>query len=395
MAQSSSCKIWQTVGKDQKRYYWCRKEGVGESTRRLSLESYKRKCLEEGTQDVTSIRRPRAPKNDDGPPPPPPCAEGGLRRGQRSEKAEIVRSMLAQLASSPSFKQTYSCDASNLLGQGHFGAVFLGGRHKDALPVAIKVALGSSGTRALQNEHFFLRHVQQRQPSGKSNRKSSSASASSNRVVRPLDFVTVSDSCSVLVIQFVHGTDLRQLSLEQAAAAPRCKQQFFLPPRLLKTVAKQALAALCQVHARGVLHRDVKPQNFLFRKSDGSVFLMDFGLSKFHCEVEDRREADLKPTNAGTVKYSSHRMQLKQFRSYRDDLEALGYTLLAISGFKLPWRHCKAVGERENIAARKITFLRNVPHKPTWARPWFELVSSLNFGQTLNSKQSASLLKHF
>ena len=43
----------------------------------------------------------------------------------------------------------------------------------------------------------------------------------------------------------------------------------------------QLLAALSHVHARGIMHRDVKPQNVAYDHGAGTVRLLDFGLSEW------------------------------------------------------------------------------------------------------------------
>lgn len=46
-----------------------------------------------------------------------------------------------------------------------------------------------------------------------------------------------------------------------------------------KTAAKQLASALAYIHSCGIIHRDLKPSNILFRESDKTVHIADFGLS--------------------------------------------------------------------------------------------------------------------
>lgn len=71
-----------------------------------------------------------------------------------------------------------------------------------------------------------------------------------------------------LSMEYVEGGDLKQ----RLAEGP-------LPPGLALEVLEKIATALGYAHAHGVIHRDVKPGNILFRR-DGTPVLTDFGIAK-------------------------------------------------------------------------------------------------------------------
>src|SRR5438093_5119670 len=76
------------------------------------------------------------------------------------------------------------------------------------------------------------------------------------------------DGTSFMVMEYVDGPNLREL----LAGAGR------LEPGQALAVLLQVLAALDHAHRRGIVHRDVKPENALVTR-EGSVKVADFGLA--------------------------------------------------------------------------------------------------------------------
>ena len=95
----------------------------------------------------------------------------------------------------------------------------------------------------------------------------------------------------------------------------------------------EAIIIIEHIHNKGVIHRDIKPDNFLLRNNNGIniLYLIDFGLSKYYLNPDkthmtERRERKL----IGTAKYSSLNVHRGIEASRRDDLESLCFAFLSI-----------------------------------------------------------------
>ena len=119
-----------------------------------------------------------------------------------------------------------------------------------------------------------------------------------------------------LVMRFVAGEGL----------GVRIKRLGPLPERDVLGWADQLLDALAYCHARGVLHRDIKPQNVVIRP-DGKAVLVDFGLVKLWDPHDPRTKTVMR--GMGTPEYAP----LEQYDAaaghtdQRSDLYGLGATL--------------------------------------------------------------------
>jgi serine/threonine protein kinase len=115
----------------------------------------------------------------------------------------------------------------------------------------------------------------------------------------------VADDCIYIALEYLPGGDLvRELGkpLPVARALDECIQ-----------VAR----ALGTIHARGIIHRDVKPGN-LMRRADGSLALVDFGIAR-------REEHHL--TTVGRMLGTPTYMSPEQFSSARCDARSDVYSL--------------------------------------------------------------------
>ncbi len=96
---------------------------------------------------------------------------------------------------------------------------------------------------------------------------------------------------------------------------------------------RQIASALGYAHAQGLVHRDVKPANILFR-ADGAAVLSDFGIAK---SLEDRTQFTQAGYAVGTPSYMSPEQARGQQIDGRADLYALGVVFYEILTGKLPY----------------------------------------------------------
>jgi serine/threonine protein kinase len=107
-----------------------------------------------------------------------------------------------------------------------------------------------------------------------------------------------------------------------------------LKPKAAIHIIKQVAEALDFAHKKGFIHRDVKPDNVLFRE-DGSAVLTDFGIAS-----DVRNNLSLTQTGLvyGTPNYMSPEQAFGQPTDSRSDLYSLGVMFYQMLTHRLPYR---------------------------------------------------------
>ena len=153
--------------------------------------------------------------------------------------------------------------------------------------------------------------------------------------VRPLALESESGSCALL-LEDPGGEPLERM------LGPPMTVGAFLP------MAIGIAAALGKLHARGLVHKDLKPAHLLVNGTDGRIRLTGFGLAS---RLPRERQAPAPPEFiAGTLAYMAPEQTGRMNRSIdaRSDLYALGVTLYRMLTGSLPftasdpmeWVHC-------------------------------------------------------
>ena len=148
----------------------------------------------------------------------------------------------------------------HLIGEGGMSRVYLASREKDDEPLVVKI-LRSEITADRKSLARFMEEY------------SLVERIHSPHVARVYDHGT-SEEHAYLVMEFFEGGDLNRRLAGKALAAEECLRLF-----------RELMMALGDIHEKGILHRDLKPQNLMFRQ-DGSLAIVDFGIAK-HIDAAD------------------------------------------------------------------------------------------------------------
>jgi streptogramin lyase/tRNA A-37 threonylcarbamoyl transferase component Bud32 len=235
----------------------------------------------------------------------------------------------------------------SLIGRGGMSVVYLA----EDVHLKRKVALKLLAPELGQSEKFQERFV----------RESQLAASLDHPNIIPIFGAGEVGGLLYLAMRFVEGTDLKTLIVGEGALAP---------DRTIRLVT-QAGSALDTAHARGLIHRDVKPANMLIA-SGASVggqehlYLSDFGLTK-------RSSSDSGITGTGqfvgTLDYAAPEQFEGKPLDARTDVYSLGGVLYECLTAEAPYH-------RDNEAALVYAHLMASPPSVTEKRP--ELSDAIN-----------------
>lgn len=197
------------------------------------------------------------------------------------------------------------------LGMGSFGTIYKGYNSRSGENVAIKVEPISNGTKLLKNESIIYQYLL------------------NIKGIPNVKWFGKDETNYYMVI------DLLGYSLEYIL---RKYNKFSL--KAVLRVGIQSIELLEKIHNKGLIHRDIKPDNFLLNiKNDiNDLYLIDFGFCKtFNPDNENKYSSNL----IGTPNFASINAHEMRELSMRDDMESLAYMLIYLYFGKLKWQDIK------------------------------------------------------
>ena len=134
--------------------------------------------------------------------------------------------------------------------------------------------------------------------------------------------VSVRDNIKYIVMEFVDGITLKNYM----------RHREVLNLREIISYTTQILRALDHAHKKGIIHRDIKPQNIMLLKN-GAIKVMDFGIAK----LPNAETVTMTDKAIGTVYYISPEQVSGGQIDSRSDLYALGVVLYEMATGHLPF----------------------------------------------------------
>jgi serine/threonine protein kinase len=220
------------------------------------------------------------------------------------------------------------------IGTGKFGIVYKGTNIKTNEIIAIKTESRNSSIKLLKNETAILKYLYDH----------------GSRSTPIVYWYGVDNLCSYLVMSF-YEISLYDYSIKTPLSVEK-----------IDKVMSVSIDILENIHTQFVIHRDIKPQNFMI--SNEEIFLIDFGFATFYIEeYGEHLQHDENKNITGTPKYISYNIHDGISPSRRDDLISLGYIYLYLYCKELPWDKMKIEINKNDYAEIDILHPKNQQRK--------------------------------
>jgi casein kinase I family protein HRR25 len=232
------------------------------------------------------------------------------------------------------------------IGVGSFGEVYAGIHKISNYRVAIKIPNEKANINSIEQEIKYTKMLM-KEPGF------------------PILYHTYNHIRKNIIVETLLGPSLDKLFIY-------CGRKF--PMKTMCLIGIQIAKKLESMHKLGLIHRDIKPNNFSWADFTNynsniednygidlnTVYLIDFGLSCPYMDLVSKKiYGNIRGFNfVGTLRYSSINSHRGIRLCRKDDLESLLYVLIYFYKGKLPWQDIKAKDDKEKtlkIKEKKLT----------------------------------------
>jgi len=239
------------------------------------------------------------------------------------------------------------------IGSGSFGSIYKGQNIRTKECVAIKIECAKHDLKLLKNESKIYQYL------------------NGCEGIPHVKWFGKDDNNYYMVINLL-GSSLQDLMNKN-------KQ---LNPILVFKLGIKILCILKTIHEKGLVHRDIKPDNFLFGlKQVNQIYLIDFGFCKSYMENGEHNKIKKISNMIGSKNYASISSHKCNDLSRRDDLESLCYILIYFYTGNLPWNN---VSDDQTIVMLKNEILNNGNSYPLVLTDFLRYIRSMEYEEKPN-----------
>ncbi len=232
-----------------------------------------------------------------------------------------------------------------VLGDGGMGVVYRAVDTETRRPYAVKVLRAEYG----EEEDLVVRFEQEAR---------AAAAVQNPHIVEIYDWGSLPDGSRFFVMEYLEGRSLGDL-LARMPKAPGSERRQPLPEDFALHISMQIADGLKAAHAIGIVHRDIKPDNFhIVRRPEDPYFvkILDFGIAK----VQNSKAAR---TRTGSVFGTPHYMSPEQASGDKNidattDIYGLGVLMYEMVVGKIPF-------DADNLMGILTAHLYHTPTAPS------------------------------